>query len=117
MKDLCLALIFAWALIRLTFKQCFPENFIHHVVPGEAIYDFFEAWKRATRECADARWGLRKWFIASAERLLLDGYDLLMQRKLLFARLSLVASRLRVWGKTTRQILRKQPSSRSSANY
>lgn len=26
-------------------------------------------------------WGLRKWFMASAERLLLDGYDL-MQRKL-----------------------------------
>lgn len=66
------------------FQAVLPKNLIHRVVPGEPISDFFEAWKRATRETAPMRvWGLRKWFIASAERLLLDGYDLLMQRKLL----------------------------------
>ena len=66
------------------FQAVLPKNLIHRVVPGEPIYDFFEAWKRATRETAPMRaWGLRKWFVASAERLLLDGYDLLMQRKFL----------------------------------
>ena len=66
------------------FQAVLPKNLIHRVVPGEPISDFFEAWKRATRETAPMRvWGLRKWFMASAERLLLDGYDLLMQRKLL----------------------------------
>ena len=66
------------------FQAVLPKNLIHRVVPGELICDFFEAWKRAARETAPMRvWGLRKWFIASAERLLLDGYDLLMQRKLL----------------------------------
>lgn len=66
------------------FQTVLPKNLIHRVVPDEPIYNFFEAWKRATRETAPMRvWGLRKWFIASAERLLLDGYDLLMQRKLL----------------------------------
>ena len=66
------------------FQAVLPKNLIHRVVPGEPIYDFFEAWKRARRETAPMRvWGLRRWFAASAERLLLDGYDLLMQRKLL----------------------------------
>ena len=66
------------------FQAVLPKNLIHRMVPGEPICDFFEAWKRATRETAPMRtWGLRKWFVASAERLQLDGYDLLMQRKFL----------------------------------
>lgn len=66
------------------FQAVLPKNLIHRVVPGESIFDFFEAWKRATRETAPMRaWGLRQWFIASAERLLSDRYDLLMNRKLL----------------------------------
>ena len=66
------------------FQAVLPKNLIHRVVPGEPIYDFFEAWKRATRETAPMRaWGPQKWFVASAERLLLDGYDLLMHRKFL----------------------------------
>lgn len=66
------------------FQAVLPKNLIHRVVPGESIFDFFEAWKRAARETASMRaWGLRQWFIASAERLLLDGYDLLIQRRFL----------------------------------
>jgi hypothetical protein len=28
------------------FQTILPKNLIHHVVPGEPIYDFFEAWKQ-----------------------------------------------------------------------
>ena len=37
------------------FQAVLPKNFIHRVVPGEPIFDFFEAWKRATRETAPMR--------------------------------------------------------------
>jgi hypothetical protein len=66
------------------FQAVLPKNLIHRVVPGEPIHDFFEAWKRAARETVSLRaLGLRQWFSASAERLVLDGYDLAMRRKLL----------------------------------
>ena len=49
------------------FQAVLPKNLIHRVVPGEPIYGFFEAWKRATREAAPMRaWGLRQWFSTSA---------------------------------------------------
>src|ERR1041384_4735179 len=34
------------------FQTILPKNLIHHVVPGEAIYDFFENWKRSAKETA-----------------------------------------------------------------
>ncbi len=40
------------------FQTILPKNLIHHVVPGEPIYDFFEAWKRSAAETVHARvWG------------------------------------------------------------
>jgi hypothetical protein len=45
-----------------------PKNLIHHVVPGEAIYDFFEAWKQsAAKTSALKTYGPRQWFIAAAK--------------------------------------------------
>ena len=84
MKVLCLALIFAWALIRLTFKQCFPRiSFTAWFLVNRFMISL-RLGNEPRDETAPMRvWGLRKWFVASAERLLLDGYDLLMQRKLL----------------------------------
>jgi len=32
------------------FQTILPKNYIHRVAAGEAIYDFFAAWKRAAAE-------------------------------------------------------------------
>jgi len=37
------------------FQTVLPKNLIHHVVKGEPIYDFFEAWKRAASETSAAK--------------------------------------------------------------
>src|SRR4030095_5322909 len=57
------------------FQTILPKNLIHHVVPGEPIYDFFEAWKQCAAETASMKiYGERQWFIAAAERLEKQGY-------------------------------------------
>ena len=59
-----------------------PKNYIHHVVAGEPIYDFFEAWKRAAAETIAAKvYGPRQWFIAAAESLAARGYEIDLHRK------------------------------------
>ena len=66
------------------FQTILPKNFIHHVVPGEEIYDFFEAWKETAREAASFKtYGVRQWFIAAAEGLTRRGYKFNLQRKFL----------------------------------
>jgi hypothetical protein len=61
-----------------------PKNFIHHVLPGEPIYDFFEAWKQSAAEASAMQaYGLRQWFIHSAESLVQKGYKINLQRKFL----------------------------------
>jgi len=64
------------------FQTILPKNLIHHVVPGEPVYDFFESWKQAAAESAHAKaWGARQWFIAAAEGLAAKGYKIKLQRK------------------------------------
>ncbi len=64
------------------FQTILPKNFIHRVMPGEPIYDFFEAWKRTAAETVAARtYGLRQWFVAAAERLANRGWRVRLQRK------------------------------------
>ncbi len=59
------------------FQAVLPKNYIHRVVPGERIYDFFQEWKQAMLTTAPFRvWGLRQWFIASAYALAERGYKL-----------------------------------------
>ena len=66
------------------FQTILPKNLIHHVVPGEPIYDFFEAWKQSSKETASLKtYGMRQWFIASAEGLARKGYKVNVQRKFL----------------------------------
>jgi hypothetical protein len=66
------------------FQAVLPKNFIHHVSPGEPIYDFFEAWKQSAAETlAMKAYGLRQWFIHSAESLAGKGYKINLQRKFL----------------------------------
>lgn len=64
------------------FQAVLPKNLIHHVVPGDLIYDFFSAWKRAAAETSHYKaWGLRQWFVQSAVRLADLGFDLNVRPK------------------------------------
>lgn len=64
------------------FQAVLPKNHIHHVVPGETIYDFFDAWKRSAAETAYAKtWGARQWFTDAAEGLAEKGYKINLQKK------------------------------------
>ena len=64
------------------FQAVLPKNYIQHVVPGEWIYGFFEAWKRAAADTASVKsFGLRQWFAACAEALVSRGYAADLHRK------------------------------------
>jgi len=64
------------------FQTILPKNLIHHVVKGEPIYDFFEAWKQSAAETSAMKtYGARQWFIAAAERLAEWGYAIESKRK------------------------------------
>ena len=66
------------------FQTILPKNYIHHVLPGEMIYDFFSAWKRAAAETISAKvYGLRSWFEASAQALARNGYSINLQKRFL----------------------------------
>jgi hypothetical protein len=66
------------------FQAVLPKNLIHHVVPGEPIYDFFEAWKAAAAETSAMKtYGVRQWFMQSAEALAQKGYKINLQKKFL----------------------------------
>ncbi|HEU0292729.1 MAG TPA: class I SAM-dependent methyltransferase [Anaerolineales bacterium] len=66
------------------FQTILPKNLIHHVIPGEEIYDFFEAWKASAKETASFQtYGAKQWFIAAAESLAGRGYKINLQKKFL----------------------------------
>ena len=57
------------------FQTILPKNYIHHMFPGETIYEFFEAWKKSAAETAAAKvYGPLQWFVASAQGLERRGY-------------------------------------------
>lgn len=64
------------------FQAVLPKNHIHHIISGEAIYDFFEVWKQASRETSSHRvYGPRQWFGAAAQSLAGRGYRIDTQKK------------------------------------
>jgi len=66
------------------WQPVLPKNYIHRMVPGEPVYEFFQAWKRAARETAGYQaWGPRAWFLACAERLRQSGCNVVCRRKFL----------------------------------
>ena len=66
------------------FQTILPKSLIHHVVPGEEIYEFFEAWKKSAKETATFKiYGARQWFSATAESLERKGYMVNLQKKFL----------------------------------
>lgn len=66
------------------FQTVLPKNLIHHMQPGEPIYDFFEAWKACAAETSAMKtFGARQWFIHAAETLGRRGYKINLQKKFL----------------------------------
>jgi len=66
------------------FQTILPKNLIHRILPGEPIYDFFEAWKQCAAATSSMKtYGARQWFIASAESLARKGYKVDLQKKFL----------------------------------
>ena len=64
------------------FQTILPKNYIHRVIKGEPIYDFFEAWKKSAAETAHAKtFGLRQWFVAAAEALSAKGFKVDLKKK------------------------------------
>ncbi len=64
------------------FQTILPKNLIHRVMPGEPVFEFFEAWKAAAAGTSAMKtYGARRWFSAAAERLAERGYPVLSQRK------------------------------------
>ena len=64
------------------FQAILPKNYIHRMLPGQAVFDFFEAWKAAAAEPSSMQtWGPRQWYIAAAEALSRRGYRINLRRK------------------------------------
>ena len=58
------------------FQTRLPKAFIHRMLPGEAVHEFIEGWKRAAQETRSlAVWGTRQWFAAAAAHLAGQGHD------------------------------------------
>jgi hypothetical protein len=66
------------------FQAVLPKNYIHHVIAGEAVYDFFEAWKQSAAEASAMKaYGFRQWFMQAAESLAQKGYKINLKKKFL----------------------------------
>lgn len=64
------------------FQTILPKNYIHRMVKGEPICDFFEAWKRSAAETASAKaFGHKQWFAAAADSLARKGFDVDLRKK------------------------------------
>ena len=64
------------------FQTILPKNYIHRMVKGELIFEFFEAWKRSAAETSHTKiFGLKQWFIASAEALGQKGFQVDRHKK------------------------------------
>jgi hypothetical protein len=75
---------FRWGFEPGMFQPVLPKNFIHRVVPGELIHDFMQDWKNAADQTVGYRqFGLRQWFVESAEALAGKGYPIDTRKKML----------------------------------
>jgi hypothetical protein len=75
---------FRWGFEPGIFQPVLPKNYIHRVVPGEAIFGFFADWTHAYQSAQPMRsLGLRQLFVESAQRLEERGYAIDTRRKLL----------------------------------
>jgi hypothetical protein len=77
---------FRWGFEPGLFQPVLPKNLIHRMYPRQSIYQFMEAWKRAAQETIGFKeYGLRQWFVKSAEQLAEQGYQIDTRKKMLKA--------------------------------
>jgi hypothetical protein len=77
---------FRWGFEPGLFQPVLPKNLIHKMTDNQPIFVFMEAWKRAAQETIGFReYGLRQWFVASAELLATQGYQIDTRKKMLKA--------------------------------
>jgi hypothetical protein len=66
------------------FQPVLPKKYIHRMIPGQSIYQFVSAWKRAYYESIPTSvWGPRYLFATCARRLAETGYQVDLSRRLL----------------------------------
>lgn len=59
------------------FQTRLPKSFIHRMVPGDAAFEFIEAFKAAARDTRSSEiWGPRAWFTAAGGALTGRGYEI-----------------------------------------
>jgi len=64
------------------FQEILPKNYIHRMLPGQPINDFFSAWKASAAESRPLQtWGARQWFLAAAQGLARRGYRINLRPK------------------------------------
>ena len=64
------------------FQTILPKNYIHRMMRGEPIHEFFEAWKHSAAETSSAKtFGLKQWFASSAESLARKGFRIDLHKK------------------------------------
>ena len=82
MEALVFSTNFHWGFDVEEFQTILPKNYIHRVVQGEPIHDFFDAWKRAAAETSAAKvYGPKQWFAAAADGLVTKGYRINVKKK------------------------------------
>jgi hypothetical protein len=77
-EGLLFATSFHDALEPRLFQAVLPKHLIHRVVPGEPIFEFFEAWSRSAEVTrSQAEFGIKQHFVAAAENLAsrMDGVE------------------------------------------
>lgn len=75
---------FRWGFEPGMFQPVLPKNTIHRMVEGEWIHSLMESWKEVALEnIALKKFGLRQWFVASAEGLAERGFSIDLRKKLL----------------------------------
>ncbi len=66
------------------FQPVLPKNYIHRMVAGEWIFDFFAAWNRAYQMTRPySAFGIRQWFVHTAVQLAHLGHPIDLSPKLL----------------------------------
>ena len=83
-EGLVLSTNFRWGFDPVQLQTVLPKNLIHHLIPGETIYQFFSDWKDSAKSSIGfKKFGLRQWFQESAHQLAAKGYQIDLKKKFL----------------------------------
>lgn len=75
---------FRWGFEPGIFQPVLPKNYIHHMIPGEEIFSFMQAWKEAADQTVGYKvYGLRQWFVTAAKTVADMGFEVDLRRRFL----------------------------------